>query len=69
MAYCRLITSDQEASEKLGGEATRLLKRGGGNRDVGKIAPFVNATTMKRPENCSLKYLKDKKNLNNYQDN
>ena len=48
---------------------SRITNRGGGNRDVGKIAPFVNATTMKRPENCSLKYLKDKKNLNNYQDN
>ena len=44
---------------------SRITNRGGGNRDVGKIAPFVNATTMKWPENCSLKYLEDK-NQNNF---
>ena len=44
---------------------SRITNSGKENRDVGKIVPFINATTMKWPENCSLKYLEDK-NQNNF---
>ena len=44
---------------------SRITNSGKENRDVGKIVPFINATTMKWPENCSLKYLEDK-NPNNF---
>ena len=44
---------------------SRITNSGKESRDVGKIVPFINATTMKWPENCSLKYLEDK-NQNNF---